>query len=87
LSSQIWDIECNESLSDKDKFYLLHSLKIGAVTLNWAYDKQQNSSLHNLGVIPKNQKVIVFVGIGFPPTKFRVATSTRRDIKDIVNIV
>ena len=84
--------ERNQAFTDGGMFsmsllYALHSLKIGAVTLNWAYDKQQNSSLHNLGVIPKNQKVIVFVGIGFPPAKFRVATSTRRDIKDIVNIV
>ena len=84
--------ERNQAFTDGGMFsmsllYALHSLKIGAVTLNWAYDKKQNSSLHNLGVIPENEKVIVFIGIGFPPAEFRVATSIRRDIEDIVNIV
>ena len=40
-----------------------------------------------MSVIEINNNEDKFVGIGFPPAEFRVATSTRRDIKDIVNIV
>lgn len=67
--------------------YALHHKKIGAITLNWAYSSSQNEELHNLGIVPKDKKVILFIGVGHAPAKFKVACSNRRDVNEIINII
>lgn len=84
--------ERNQAFIDGGMFamsllYSLHHKKIGAVTLNWAYNSAQNEALHNLCVIPRNEKVILFIGIGNVPATFKVAVSDRRDINEVVNII
>jgi len=83
--------ERNQAFVDGGMFamsllYALHNLKVGAVPLNWAYDKKQDSALHALGVIPINEKIILFIGVGYPPDTFKVAVSDRREIEEVVKI-
>jgi nitroreductase len=83
--------ERNQAFVDGGMFamsllYALHNLKVGAVTLNWAYDKKQDSALHALGVIPRNEKIILFIGVGYPPDTFKVAVSDRRELEEVVKI-
>ncbi|EKO3714468.1 nitroreductase family protein [Vibrio metschnikovii] len=84
--------ERNQAFTDGGMFamsllYALHNKKIGAVTLNWAYDCKQDIALHKLGIIPNNEKVILFIGVGYVPDVFKVAVSDRRNLSEIMNIV
>jgi len=67
--------------------YSLHYLKLGTVTLNWSYEKSQNEFLYNLGLVPKNERVILFIGVGHVPEYFKVAVSEKRELVDILNII
>lgn len=84
--------ERNQAFIDGGMFamsllYSLHNLKLGAVSLNWSYDKNQNDSLYNLGLIPKNERVILFIGVGHVPENFKVAVSEKRELVDVLNII
>lgn len=84
--------ERNQAFTDGGMFamsllYALHHQKIGAVTLNWAYSCRQDKALHDLGIVPENEKVILFIGVGHVPEHFKVAVSDRRNLDEIVNIV
>ncbi|GHZ48435.1 TPA: nitroreductase family protein [Vibrio cholerae] len=84
--------ERNQAFTDGGMFamsllYALHNKKIGAVTLNWAYDSKQDIALHKLGIIPNNEKIILFIGVGYVPDVFKVALSDRRNLNEIMNIV
>jgi len=63
--------------------YALHFKEIGAIPLNWSYVKSQDQELHKLNEVKPNEKVIMFIGVGYPPSKFRVAASKRRKSKEI----
>lgn len=67
--------------------YALHHLKLGAVCLNWSYNKKQNNSLHALGLVPENEKVILFIGVGHVPENFKVAVSEKRELLDILDVI
>ena len=58
--------------------YSLHHKGIGAITLNWAYNKLQDKKLYSLGIIPKNERVVLFIGLGMVPENFKTAASKRR---------
>lgn len=84
--------ERNQAFTDGGMFamsllYALHNQKIGAVTLNWAYSSGQDKALHSLGIVPQNEKVILFIGVGQVPEQFKVAVSDRRNLDEVVNIV
>ena len=86
------DKERNQPFVDGGMFamsllYAIHSLKIAATPLNWSYDKNQDVGLHALGIIPEHEKVIMFIGVGYPPEFFRVAMSTRRGLEEVVTII
>lgn len=83
--------ERNQAFIDGGMFsmsllYALHHQKIGAVTLNWAYSSSQDKALHDLGIVPENEKVILFIGVGHVPVNFKVAVSDRRNLDEVVNI-
>jgi nitroreductase len=85
------DKERNQAFVDGGMFamsllYALHSLKIAATPLNWSYDKKQDVGLHKLGIVPRHEKIIMFVGVGHPPEFFSVATSTRRELDEVFTI-
>lgn len=84
--------ERNQAFTDGGMFamsllYALHHQKIGAVTLNWAYSSSQDKALHDLGIVPQNEKVILFIGVGHVPEYFKIAVSDRRELDEVVNIV
>ncbi|MBW6453345.1 MAG: nitroreductase family protein [Methyloprofundus sp.] len=84
--------ERNQAFTDGGMFamsllYALHHKKIGAVTLNWAYSRVQDKALHDLSVVPQNEKVILFIGVGHVPEHFKVAVSDRRNLDEVVNII
>ena len=84
--------ERNQAFVDGGMFamsllYGLHYKKLGAVALNWSYDSAQDRELHRLGIIPRNEKVILFIGVGHPSSEFKVAASCRRDIGEVAKII
>lgn len=84
--------ERNQAFTDGGMFamsllYALHHKKIGAVPLNWAYNRCQDKALHDLGIVSQNEKVILFVGVGYVPDSLKVAVSVRRNLDEVVNIV
>ena len=84
--------ERNQAFTDGGMFamsllYALHSQKIGTVTLNWSYNKCQDIALHNLGIVPQNEKVVLFIGVGHVPENFNVAASNRRSLSEVINVV
>jgi nitroreductase len=84
--------ERNQAFTDGGMFamsllYALHNQKIGTVTLNWSYNKCQDIALHNLGIVPQNEKVILFIGVGHVPKNFNVAASNRRNLSEVINFV
>jgi len=83
--------ERNQAFVDGGMFamsilYALHYHKIGAVALNWAYDNKQDKALHDLGRVPENEKIILFIGVGYPPDNFKVAVSDRRSLNEVMSI-
>ena len=84
--------ERNQAFTDGGMFamsllYALHHQKIGAVPLNWAYSCAQDKALHDLGIVPENEKVILFIGVGIVPENFKLAVSDRRNLDEVINIV
>lgn len=84
--------ERNQAFVDGGMFamsllYALHNLQIGAITLNWAYDKNQDCAAHELGVVPSNEKIILFIGVGHVPERFKVAASNRREENEVVVVI
>lgn len=67
--------------------YALHFFKVGAICLNWAYEAKQDKNLHSLGLIPENEKIILFIGVGELKNDFKVAVSRRKDISEIISII
>ena len=62
----------------------LHSVRLGAVPLNWCYDSKQDRALRRLGFVSQSEKLIVMIGIGNVPDYFAVPGSMRRPISEIL---
>lgn len=83
--------ERNQAFVDGGMFamsiiYALHYLGVGAVALNWAYSPKQDKLLHKLGVVPENEKVVLFIAVGHVPDSFKVAVSSRKPVEEIIKI-
>ena len=67
--------------------YALHYYHIAAIPLNWYADEENNDKIHKLLNIPESQVVVAFVACGIPTDSFKLVTSTRCDVGDIVKII
>ena len=62
----------------------LHAAGLGAVPLNWAVLNKRDKALHDLIKLPYYERVIMFVGCGYPNPDAVVTQSARRDVSEIL---
>ena len=60
--------------------YALHFHQIGACTLNWCVDVENDRKIHKLINIPDSEVVIVLIACGAAPEEFNLACSKRNDV-------
>lgn len=84
--------ERNEAFVDGGLFsmsllYALYNVGLGAVSLNWAVNKNKDKQLRRLINIKKSENVIMYIAVGHFPDKIKVPYSTRKEPEDIITIV
>jgi hypothetical protein len=62
----------------------LHYQKIAAVPLNWSHHVENDQKLRALGFVKPSEKVILMIGIGDAPAKFKIATSHKRSASELL---
>jgi nitroreductase len=62
----------------------LHSLNIGTCALNSCVSYKTEKKIKQVANIPVNEKVIMFIAIGFQKTECRIAQSNRRDAETFI---
>lgn len=62
----------------------LHYQKIAAVPLNWSHHVENDQKLRALGFVKPSEKVILMIGIGEAPVKFKIATSLKRSANELL---
>jgi nitroreductase len=67
--------------------YSLHFRRIGAVPLNWSKHFTDDSKLERTLGLPKAEKIIALVAIGYPIDNFKVPISTRKNVEEILTII
>ena len=67
--------------------YSLHFYMIAAVPLNWSKHFKDDIKLENILGLPKSEKVIALVAIGYPVDNFKVPISRRKNIDEIFKII
>lgn len=63
--------------------YGLHHFGLGAVPLNWCYDKAHDTGIRSLKSIPNNERIVMLIAVGNIPETFNVAKSLRRPLEEI----
>ena len=63
----------------------LHALGIGAIPLNWAVLNKRDKKLHDLVKLPYYERVIMFIGCGYPESNSSVTHSARREVSEILD--
>jgi len=64
--------------------WALHSRGIGTCFLNWSAEKEQDERLRAVSGIEDWENVITLMAVGSLPEQFSVASSPRRDLKDVL---
>lgn len=64
--------------------WALHSRGAGTCFLNWSAEHEQDTRLRQVAGIPDHENVITLIAIGSLPDRFRVASSPRRALQDVV---
>lgn len=67
--------------------YSLHYYKIAAIPLNWYATVENNNRLRDLLNLPKSHIPVAFVACGYPIEEFKLVTSKRRNIEEIIHII
>jgi nitroreductase len=65
----------------------LHYHKIAAVSLNWSKHFVLDKKMERLIKLPPSEKIISIIAAGYPPEEFKVPKSTRKDVKEILEII
>ena len=66
--------------------YSLHSLGLGACALNTCVSLKTEEKIKKLGEIPKWEKLIMYIAVGFPEDNCKVAISDRRETQSFITI-
>lgn len=64
----------------------LHHLGIGSCCLNTCFPYSREIKIKKLGSIPENERLIMMIGVGYWKDEFKVAFSTKKDVKEILTI-
>lgn len=84
-------LERNQSYIDGGLFsmslmYALHYKSIGCVPLNWCSTSYNDNKLRSVANIPKEETIIMLLGIGIPESSFKVPISYKRKKSEIIKI-
>lgn len=84
--------ERNQSFIDGGIFgmsllYALHYLGLGAVTLNWCTNQEKDKKFRAVSEIRDNENIILMIGVGNIPEKFKVPKSERNSLEEIVSYI
>lgn len=66
--------------------YALHFKKIGACSLNWCANKDKDLELRKLITFSNSQTVIMMIGCGGVPENFKVTSSPKNILEDIIQL-
>lgn len=66
--------------------YALHYHKIGACTLNWCYEKEDDRALRQITGIPETETAVLIIAIGNVPEEFQIAESVRNPLHTTLTI-
>ena len=64
--------------------YALEEYDISNCTLNWSVDYKQDNKLKKITNISDSEIIIMMIAIGWPPDKYLVTNSQKRDIDEIL---
>ena len=64
--------------------WALHSRGIGTCYLNWSAEREQDMKLRRVADIPDSENIITLMAVGNLPDQFSVASSPRRDLREIL---
>lgn len=64
--------------------YALHYRKIGAVILNWNMSQERNKIIYKALDIPEYLTVVVMIAIGNLPERFKVCSSPKKELREII---
>jgi nitroreductase len=67
--------------------YSLHYYKIAAVALNWSKHFYLDRKIEKIINMPKSEKIIALIAIGYPVDDFKVPQSARKEVNEILNII
>lgn len=89
LSSFLHSNERNQSFVDGGIFFMallnaLHFKGLATCTLNWSVNSIIDKKLRNTISIPKSENIIALITVGHYKDEFYVASSCRKDIREII---
>lgn len=64
----------------------LHSLGIGSCCLNTCFPYTRENAVKKAGDIPKNERLIMMIGLGYWKDDFKVAYSKKKEITELLTI-
>ncbi len=64
--------------------YALHSLGLGTCCLNWSMTTDIDKKLKRAVNIPDYEAVIMVIGVGHLPERFKVTRSSRKDVSEVM---
>lgn len=64
--------------------YALHSLGLGSCCLNWSVEPEADQALKAASGIPQDHAVIMMLALGQLPEQFKVASSPRRPLSEVL---
>ncbi|UII22658.1 nitroreductase family protein [Fulvivirga ligni] len=84
--------ERNQSFIDGGMFsmsllYALHYCELGACPLNWSTDRQADLALRNVIDIDDEDNIIMMIAVGNIPSELMVASSARKQLKEIIKVL
>jgi len=62
----------------------LHAQGLGTCCLNWSKDRNDDKIMRSMLGIPPYEQIIMFVATGYMPENFRVASSIRKPLSEVI---
>ena len=87
----VWGAERNDIFTNAGIYlmnlcYALHKNKVAHCMLNWSVSPEKDRALRKLIDIEDAESVVVFIACGDVPEKFKLASSPRKSVEDVLKI-
>ena len=67
--------------------YALHFYQIAAIPLNWYAPKEYNDELRRMLNMPNSHIPVAIVACGYPKEDFKIVTSKRLPVEDVIKVI